>query len=212
MPDFINAFIKGIIIALVFGVPAGAIGTLTIQRTLKSGFVHGLVTGLGSSAADLIYACIAVLGITAVSDWLNRYEIPIRLIGSALILAYGIAIILGRNKNRQANSDDNNGGLFTHFISAFMIAIFNPATILSFTVAFSTFDVMRYAKMPIGIFLLLGLFLGTLVWWLALTVLVNAFRKKISDRIYSVLNLCLGILLIIFSAVVVVNVIVENIL
>ena len=50
--------IRGILIGLIFGVPAGAIGALTIQRTLRDGFAAGLATGLGSSAADLLYLCV----------------------------------------------------------------------------------------------------------------------------------------------------------
>ena len=33
---------KGLLIGLIFGVPAGAIGALTIGRTLEKGFVAGL--------------------------------------------------------------------------------------------------------------------------------------------------------------------------
>ena len=42
---------KGMLIGLIFGVPAGAIGALTIGRTLEKGFAAGFLTGMGSSAA-----------------------------------------------------------------------------------------------------------------------------------------------------------------
>lgn len=35
--------IKGFLIALIFGIPAGAIGALTIQRSLKNGFIAGFM-------------------------------------------------------------------------------------------------------------------------------------------------------------------------
>ena len=38
-------FLRGLLIGLVFGVPAGAIGALTIQRTLERDLCAGLVTG-----------------------------------------------------------------------------------------------------------------------------------------------------------------------
>lgn len=44
-------FCKGLLIGLIFGVPAGAIGALTIGRTLEKGFFAGFLTGMGSSAA-----------------------------------------------------------------------------------------------------------------------------------------------------------------
>ncbi len=39
-------FCKGLLIGLIFGVPAGAIGTLTIGRTLEKGFPAGFLTGM----------------------------------------------------------------------------------------------------------------------------------------------------------------------
>lgn len=44
--------LKGIFIGLVFGAPAGAVGALCVQRSLLYGAKSGLITGLGSSAAD----------------------------------------------------------------------------------------------------------------------------------------------------------------
>ncbi len=80
-----NYLICGLLIGLIFGVPAGAIGALTIQRTLNSGFSAGLVTGLGSSAADLLYACVGIFGMTLVSGFLTMYQRPISLLGGLLI-------------------------------------------------------------------------------------------------------------------------------
>ena len=79
-----NYLVRGLLIGLIFGVPAGAIGALTIQRTLNSGFFAGLATGLGSSVADLLYACAGVFGITLVSDFLARHQRPISLPGCLL--------------------------------------------------------------------------------------------------------------------------------
>ena len=75
--------IRGILIGLIFGVPAGAIGALTIQRTLRDGFAAGLATGFGSSAADLLYSCVGVFGITLVSDFLTRHQCPVSLLGGS---------------------------------------------------------------------------------------------------------------------------------
>ncbi len=36
----------------LFGLPVGAVGTMTVQHTLSSGIKAGLFTGLGSSVAD----------------------------------------------------------------------------------------------------------------------------------------------------------------
>ncbi len=43
--------VKGILIGLIFGIPVGAVGTLTVQRAYQHGFGAGLKTGMGSSFA-----------------------------------------------------------------------------------------------------------------------------------------------------------------
>ena len=99
-----NYLIRGLMIGLIFGVPAGAIGALTIQRTLNGGFPAGLATGLGSSAADLLYACVGAFGMTLVSGFLTRYQRPISLLGGLLIVALGIRIFRQKPQNRQQES------------------------------------------------------------------------------------------------------------
>lgn len=79
--------LKGILIELLFGVPVGAVGTMTIQRTLEHGVKAGLITGLGSSAAYCIYASIGAFGLTLVSDFLLKYQTAITVIGGVFIIA-----------------------------------------------------------------------------------------------------------------------------
>ena len=74
-------FIKGILIGLIFGVPVGAVGAMTVQRTWEHGIKAGLLTGMGSSVADCIYAAIGAFGLTIISDFLLQYQGAIHLVG-----------------------------------------------------------------------------------------------------------------------------------
>lgn len=56
--------LKGICIGLLFGLPVGAVGALTVQRTLAHGPRMGILTGLGSSVADCFYAVVGAFGWT----------------------------------------------------------------------------------------------------------------------------------------------------
>ncbi|MCH5264556.1 MAG: LysE family transporter [Lachnospiraceae bacterium] len=192
-------FLRGLLIGLVFGVPAGAIGALTIQRTLEKGFFAGLVTGAGSSAADLLYSCISVFGITIVSDFLTAHQAVIRIIGGCLILIFGIAIL--RKKEGASVQKDTRGTPVVYFLSAFTAAILNPATILSFVVAFTAFGISGNLEIPQGLALIAGILTGTLCWWSALSGLVAYFRKRVTDNIYKWLNRILGGLMILFSII-----------
>ena len=74
--------LRGILIGLLFGLPVGAVGTMTVQHTLSSGIKAGLFTGLGSSVADCFYAAVGVFGITLISDFLLKYQVIINIFRS----------------------------------------------------------------------------------------------------------------------------------
>lgn len=83
--------LHGILIGLLFGLPVGAVGTMTVQHTLSSGIKAGLFTRLGSSVADCFYAAVGVFGITLISDFLLKYQVII--FGTVLCL-FGIFVLL----------------------------------------------------------------------------------------------------------------------
>lgn len=193
--------LRGLLIGLIFGVPAGAIGALTIQRTLNSGFFAGLTTGLGSSVADLLYACAGVFGITLVSDFLARHQWPISLLGGLLIVALGIYIF--RQSPQKRSQEASQVNLPLCFASSFAIAITNPATVLSFLMAFAAFEITGAQTAAESVQLVLGILLGTLCWWSLLSGATAAFRAYVNDRIYLWLNRLLGCLMAAFGVVMV---------
>lgn len=193
-------FFKGLLIGLVFGVPAGAIGALTIQRTLERGFLAGLITGSGSSAADLLYSCISVFGITMISDFLRAHQAVIRIIGGFLILILGIGILQKKELPAMAQQDKKKTPVF-YFLSSFTAAMLNPATILSFMVAFTAFGISGDLEILQGLLLTAGILVGTLCWWTAISGVVSYFRGRVTDNIYKWLNRILGCLMTMFSLV-----------
>ena len=192
-------FFRGLSIGLIFGVPAGAIGALTIQRTLEKGFFAGLVTGAGSSAADLIYSCVGVFGITIISDFLTAHPAIIRVIGGILILILGLGIL--RKKELPHVQQDNKEAAVFYFFSSFTAAILNPATILSFMIAFTAFGVSGNLNAYRGIALIIGILTGTLCWWAALSGVVAHFRKRVTNHIYKWLNRILGCFMTLFGII-----------
>ena len=91
--------LKGIILGLLFGVPAGSVGALTMQRTLVYGKKAGIVTGLGSSIADSLYVMIGAFGFTVISDFLFEYQLLIFCIGGLFILYISIKMFFSLPEN-----------------------------------------------------------------------------------------------------------------
>lgn len=191
--------LKGILIGLLFGVPVGAVGTMAIQRTLEHGIKAGLITGLGSSAADCIYVSIGVFGLTLVSDFLLKYQTAITVIGGGFIIAMGICSFAG--KPHKKSEPKKESAEMAMFLSAFVVGITNPAAILTFLFAFSYFNLTEGMTVLNGALLVLGVLAGTFVWWLLLSFAAGRFREK-AVRHQTALSRIFGCLLFIFGMVI----------
>lgn len=201
--------IRGILIGLIFGLPFGAVGTMTVQRTFRYGLKEGLITGLGSSIADCFYACVGAFGLTLISDFLLRYQTLINLVGGSLIMALGIRLFFRKDSVTQAqNQATNRAGMF---LSSFIIGITNPAAILTFLFAFSYFGIAGTTNLFEGTALVAGVFIGTYIWWTSLSAVVSIVKKKTSNFNFQYMNRIFGIILSMFGAAVFIRIILEKI-
>lgn len=190
-------FLKGILIGIIFGVPAGALGALTIQRTLEKGFAAGFITGLGSSLADVIYSCVGVFGIAIISDFFDMHKAIIQIAGGILIIILSITTL--RKKQLPVLQQDSKGTPAFCFFSAFTAAMLNPAMIVSFMVAFSAFGISGDLSGCQAVVLISGILAGTICWWLTISGVVSCFRSKITNNIYKWLNRILGSIMALFG-------------
>lgn len=194
-----SLLLKGILIGLLFGVPVGAVGAMTVQRTWEHGIKAGLLTGMGSSVADCIYAGIGAFGLTIVSDFLLEHQMVIHLVGGAIVLYLGIRLFF--RKREEAEVPEVSGG-WRMFLTSFAVGITNPAAILTFLFAFSWFGIAGGRTKGNGWLVVLGVFLGTWLWWGGLTAAVSLARKKKRKNSFQRVNRIFGAVLSLFGVLV----------
>lgn len=197
-------FLRGVLIGLLFGVPAGAVGAMTIQRTWIYGIKAGLFTGLGSSVADCIYACVGAFGLTVISEFLLKYQAVINLAGGGLVLYMGFHLLFDRKKQDEIPSVS---GRIKMFLSSFLVSITNPAAVLTFLFAFSYFGISGDTNLIQGICLVIGVFLGTYLWWTALSVIISILKGRQKKDHLQIMNWIFGVILCLFGAVVFIRII-----
>lgn len=195
--------LKGILIGLLFGMPAGAVGAMTAQRTLNYGMKAGLLTGLGSSVADCLYACVGVFGLTLVSDFLLLHQSMINLAGGCLILGMGFRMMLAKRSG--SPYIPGSAGAIRMFASSFAVGIMNPAAILTFLFAFSLLGIHGKSSPAEGMGLVTGVFGGTYIWWGTLSGAVTLLKKKARHNHLQNMNRLFGIILILFGSFVMVR-------
>lgn len=173
---------------------------MTVQRTLSHGFKAGLLTGLGSSAADCLYACVGAFGLTIVSDFLLKYQTVINILGGTLIVAMGLSLIL--RKKEQEKPQKQVSGNIKMFLTSFAVGITNPAAILTFLFAFSYFGISGNIGLSGGVQLVAGVFIGTYIWWGSLSAAVSLIKRKTGNCSMNRANKVFGVILILFGAAV----------
>jgi threonine/homoserine/homoserine lactone efflux protein len=161
-------FLKGLLLGFSIAAPVGPIGVLCIRRTLTGGLASGFVTGLGTATADALYGLVAALGLTAVAAFLVDHQLYLRL-GGGLFLCY-----LGWGAFRSPPvvpaGGAPRGTLWFDYVSAFLLTLANPLTILSFLAVFAGLGVGAAGQDFAGAGLtVLGVFAGSLLWWLILS-------------------------------------------
>ncbi len=187
-------------IGVLFGVPAGAIGALTVQRTWSLGVKAGLWTGLGSSVADCCYACVGAFGLTLLSEFLLRVQGILTALGGILTLAMGLKSLISPQGEIPPAAETARGAKL--FLPSFAIGIANPAAILTFLFAFSSLGIPEVRGWRDGISLVAGVFLGTYLWWGILAVLTQRIKRRAAKFQLRTMNRIFGGILCAFGILV----------
>lgn len=190
--------IKGIVLGLSIAAPVGPIGVLCIRRTLANGMVIGFISGLGAATADAIYGFIAALGISAVSAFFLDHQSYLRVIGGVFLLYLGYTTFKSLPAKVAANASGE--GLIGAYVSTLFLTITNPLTIMSFAAVFAGLGVGAIGENYISsIFLVIGVFLGSMLWWLILSGMVNVLRHNFNQNRLKLVNQLSGLIITAFG-------------
>jgi threonine/homoserine/homoserine lactone efflux protein len=175
-------FFKGLLLGLAIAIPVGPIGVLCIRRTLVMGPINGLVSGLGAATADGLYGCIAGFGLTAVANILVSQSFWLRLIGGLFLCYLGISTLLAKPPAPEDSmGKPMTSSLLGAYGSTLALTLTNPATIFSFAAIFAGVGIVEtgqnYAASGV---LVLGVFLGSALWWCVLSATVNRLRSHLT--------------------------------
>lgn len=192
--------LRGLIIGFSIAAPVGPIGVLCIRRTLAKGKSSGLISGLGAATADAIYGSIAGFGLTFISNFLISQQVWLRLIGGGFLCYLGLKTFLA-SPSKQAVSTNGNG-LISAYVSTFFLTLTNPITILSFAAIFAGLGVGSASRnyFSAGV-LVVGVFIGSALWWLLLSSGVGLFGEKLNVTGLRWVNRISGMVIIIFGIV-----------
>lgn len=195
----LRTFTQALVLGLSVAAPVGPIGILCIRRTLADGRKVGLACGLGAATADAVYAAIAAFGITATLAAAGRGAVALRVVSALYLAVLGVRTFVARPRI-DAPQEKQSGQSWRAWTSTFALTIGNPTTILSFAALFPSITTVGPSAGPgTASSLVTGVFLGSAVWWFALSSVVSRLRSRLDARHLRWINRGAGAVLVGFA-------------
>ncbi|MFT4116189.1 LysE family translocator [Bradyrhizobium sp.] len=180
LSHYLAALASGIGIGFTVAAPIGPMGMLCIQRTLASGMATGLATGFGAATVHLAYSAFAVLGLGSLAQpWVEANAVGFGIVSALTLLWFALrthrcSVVL------QDNNEIDNVRLARAYLSAIALGLTNPLTVILFLAALHAFSTQS-ATAP----LVVGVFVGSAVWWTVLSTMVATARSRLTPRMLS---------------------------
>jgi threonine/homoserine/homoserine lactone efflux protein len=208
-----RALALGFLVGFPIAVSPGPIFFLVLRRTLARGWRSGFVSGLGVATGDATYAALAAFGVAAVSTFLIAERRWIGLAGGVAIAVIGTLALkrplpdppprAGEGEIREGEGNREGGNLQggKEFVSMVALTLSNPSTILSFTAVFAGLGLHVAGGWGPALALVVGVWLGSVVWWILLTGAASRLRERLTPSIIRGFGLASGIALVGFGVV-----------
>jgi threonine/homoserine/homoserine lactone efflux protein len=163
-----------------------------MRRTLAEGRASGLASGLGAATADAVYGCVAGFGLTLISNILISQQVWLRLVGGVFLCYLGLKTF--RAKPAEQAAPASSDSLIGACVSTFFLTLTNPLSIFAFAAIFAGLEGATGHYVSAGA-LVLGVFIGSALWWLTLSTGVSLFRTKFTPHRLQWVNRISGLII-----------------
>lgn len=196
----LTLFTQATAIGLFLAMPVGPIALFCIRNTLQWGMRYGVVTGIGAALADAVYGLCALFGMAALSLWLNQYHQIIHGVGGTILLLVGLFMVWNTSIRTEIPLIPLSLPLL--LVVSFCLTLANPGSFLLICALYSNFEIcLDNVTWQMASLLSLGIFLGSTLWWVFLSLLSSWGGKKIPTRILSLAHRIMGLFFIVIGCV-----------
>ncbi len=201
MPYDLTLIFKAAVLGFMVAIPVGPVGVLLIQRSLSIGSLAGIFTGLGAALADALFGYFAALGLVALVEQLEVGRHFWRPLGSLALILVAVYFIF--QKPPKLEAEEVLTGRFQRrywwdLVSSFFLTLLNPTTIIAFAALFAGSDLIPEDPKRIQyVEIALGIFSGSLFWWLILVTIARPVKRMMSpQKVHRVMQVIGGVLLV----------------
>ncbi|MBQ5737382.1 MAG: LysE family transporter [Alistipes sp.] len=220
--DIVKILFGGFCVGLASSVTVGPVAVLCIQRTLSKGHLSGLLSGLGIACADTLMAILAFSVYALLKSYIDQYNTIIQFCGGLFVVIVGVLIFFKNPVPQIRKNRTGRSALWQDFASMFGFTLANFVVVIPYILAFFTMfnidlslnveaeSAAAHVEQWVNNVLVLGGFLlGAMSWWIALTSIINIFRKGFKPRHMLAINRIAGIVICALGIITLISVIIS---
>jgi len=140
---------------------------------------------------------------TSALSIISPHATVMNLCAALLLFKIGVDTLTSSPKDETGKADSaDKKGLLSSFISTLVLTFLNPMTIMSFVAVFAAIGVKELeAARESTLIIVLGVFFGSLLWWLFLCAMVAKVRERLSKSSMTTINRISGMVVIAFGLI-----------
>lgn len=96
---------------------------LVITRSTTAGLHNGIAVGMGIVLGDLLFVCLAVLGMAALAEALGELFVYVRFLAATYLIWFGVALIKRSPMSPSNAKDRASGNLLVSFLSGLLLTL-----------------------------------------------------------------------------------------
>jgi threonine/homoserine/homoserine lactone efflux protein len=190
-------FMKGLAFGFILAATVGPMWVLCFRRTMASGALVGLASGMGIAVADGFYGAVAAFGVTAISGFLLTHAFWLGLLGAAFLVYLGVKTLVAKPELRAG--EEQTLSLAAAFLSTLGLTLTNPPTILAFAAIFAGLGLASSGDYTAAAWIVLGVFLGSAAWWVFLALAAGKLRGRVGPGLARGINVVSGVSILGFA-------------
>lgn len=129
---------------------------LVVVRSYSAGFVNGAAVAIGIVVGDLVFVCLAILGMAALAEVMGSLFIALRYLAGAYLIWFGIGLMRSKPSLLVAGPDRPVATLSTSFFSGLLLTLGDVKAIFFYASLFPAFvdvSTIRISDIAIIVFL-----------------------------------------------------------
>jgi threonine/homoserine/homoserine lactone efflux protein len=194
----LDGFTVGLLLQMAIGPVFFFILNISVQKTV----LDGLFAVAAVTLVDYLYIALAILGVGKLLEK-RRIKYVMGIVSSLVLGVFGVMMITSITKTAVAGASKTVGvsNYLSSFVSAFLLTLSSPLTIVFWTSLFATKAIEKgYSKeelVPFGF----AAGLATLTFLGLSVTLLSTIRASIPTIVIRTLNIIVGALLIVYGII-----------